>query len=67
MGAGSSSLDKVLWIVVAVLFSALVAVVAGIVVCATGATKPEAVLKGGSTFAASMLLCLAVLTALGAF
>jgi len=57
---------KVLWILVAALFSVVIAFVAGILVSTTGATLAEAALKAGSAFVASMVLCLAVLSALGA-
>jgi hypothetical protein len=51
---------------VAVLFSALVALVAGILSGAAGRPLPEAVLHAGGAFAAALPLCLAVLSALGA-
>ncbi|WP_233221653.1 hypothetical protein [Streptomyces carminius] len=56
---------RALWVLVAVLFSALVALVAGILAGATGRSFPEAVLHAGAAFAATLPLCLTVLAALG--
>ncbi|HEX5568629.1 MAG TPA: hypothetical protein VFY14_17170 [Streptomyces sp.] len=56
---------RALWVLVAVLFSALVALVAGILAGATGRPFPEAVLQAGGAFAVTLPLCLAVLSALG--
>ncbi|GAA2394574.1 hypothetical protein GCM10010420_19780 [Streptomyces glaucosporus] len=55
---------KALWVLVTVLFSALVAVVAGILAGATGRPFPEVVLQAGGAFAVTLPLCLAVLSAL---
>ncbi|MFF2851760.1 hypothetical protein ACFVT5_36315 [Streptomyces sp. NPDC058001] len=45
--------------------SLLIAVVAGVLSCQTGARVAGAVLYGGGAFIGWMTLCLAVLTALG--
>ncbi|HZG03116.1 MAG TPA: hypothetical protein VE546_06030 [Streptomyces sp.] len=57
---------RALWVLVAVLFSALVALVAGILTGATGRSFPEAVLHAGGAFGVALPLCLSVLSALGA-
>ncbi|MTE18237.1 hypothetical protein F0L17_03665 [Streptomyces sp. TRM43335] len=57
---------RALWVLATVQFSALVALVAGILSGATGSSLPEAALHAGSAFAATLPLCLAVLSALGA-
>jgi hypothetical protein len=56
--------DKALWVLVAALVSLVVALVAGMLATATGAPLAAATLYGGGAFATSMLLCLAVLSAL---
>ncbi|MFH0245177.1 hypothetical protein ACGRHY_22765 [Streptomyces sp. HK10] len=57
---------RALWVLVAVLFSALVALIAGILSGAAGSPFPEAVLHAGGAFAATLPLCLTVLSALRA-
>jgi hypothetical protein len=52
---------KILLLLVALLLSAVVALVAGILMRVAGAPVIECMLKGGGAFAASMLLCLGVL------
>ncbi|WP_162952282.1 hypothetical protein [Streptomyces hundungensis] len=49
----------------AVLFSLVVALVAGILKAGTGVGFADAVLYGGTAFATSMGLCLLVLSAVG--
>ncbi|MGW1652656.1 hypothetical protein [Streptomyces atratus] len=49
------------------LFSLVVALIAGILKISTGAGSAEVVLYGGTAFAASMVLCLFVLSAAGQF
>jgi hypothetical protein len=66
MSNTKSSETRILWLLVAVLFS-LVALVSGIVKSATGVGTSEAVLTGGSAFAGSMVLCLGVLAAMHRF
>lgn len=56
---------RYLWLLVAALFSLVVALVAGILKTSTGAGFAEAVLYGGAAFATSMCLCLVVLSAAG--
>ncbi|AXE82920.1 hypothetical protein C5746_19790 [Streptomyces atratus] len=55
------------WLLVAALFSLVVALIAGILKISTGAGSAEAVLYGGTAFATSMALCLFVLSAAGQF
>ncbi|WP_245641041.1 hypothetical protein [Streptomyces megasporus] len=55
---------KALWVLVTVLFSVLVALVAGILATVTGRSLPDAVLQAGGAFAMTLPLCLAVLSAL---
>ncbi|AYG82260.1 hypothetical protein DWB77_04430 [Streptomyces hundungensis] len=56
---------RYLWLLVAVLFSLVVALVAGILKAGTGVGFADAVLYGGTAFATSMGLCLLVLSAVG--
>lgn len=58
---------RILWLLVAVLFSLVIALVTGMVKSATGVGAAEAVLTGGSAFAGSMVLCLGILAALHRF
>ncbi|MGK5500252.1 hypothetical protein [Streptomyces sp. URMC 125] len=57
---------RALWVLATVQFSALVALVAGILSGASGTSLPGAVLHAGGAFAATLPLCLAVLSVLGA-
>ncbi|MFI1097544.1 hypothetical protein [Streptomyces sp. NPDC020917] len=59
------SATRYLWILVAFLFSLIVALAAGILRASTGTGLAETILYGGTAFAASMGLCLAVLSAAG--
>ncbi|QEV19194.1 hypothetical protein [Streptomyces alboniger] len=52
-------------LLVAVLFSLVLALVAGILKTSTGAACADAVLYGGTAFATSMGLCVLVLSAAG--
>lgn len=61
----SRSGTRYLWLLVAALFSLVVALVAGILKTSTGVGLAEAVLYGGAAFATSMGLCLLVLSAAG--
>ncbi|GAA2389064.1 hypothetical protein GCM10010420_10710 [Streptomyces glaucosporus] len=56
---------KVLLVIICALSSIIVAIVAGLLSHAPGTPKAPAFLRGGGTFTASMLLCLAVCTAIG--
>ncbi|MEU2616612.1 hypothetical protein ABZ642_00380 [Streptomyces sp. NPDC007157] len=56
---------KVLVVVICVLFSVIVAIVAGLISHSPGSAIGQAVLYGGGAFAGCLLLCLAVLSALG--
>lgn len=56
---------RYLWLLVAALLSLVVALVAGILRASTGTGIAETVLYGGAAFAASLGLCLGVLTAAG--
>lgn len=56
---------RYLWLLVAVLFSLVVALVAGMLKTSTGAGFAEAVLYGGTAFATSMGLCVLVLSTVG--
>ncbi|MFE7043404.1 hypothetical protein ACFU9X_29370 [Streptomyces atratus] len=49
---------RYLWLLVAALFSLVVALIAGILKVSTGAGSAETVLYSGTAFAASMVLCL---------
>jgi hypothetical protein len=62
----SSRSVKALWVLVAALFSLVVALIAGMLASTTGISVAQSVLYGGGAFAGTMLLCLAVLSALGA-
>ena len=61
----SPRIVKILWVLIAMLASLVVALVAGMLFSSTGATLAEAVLYGGGVFGASLLLSLAVLGAVG--
>jgi hypothetical protein len=54
---------RVLWVLVSVLFSIVVAMVAGILTAEGGETIVHAFLYGGGAFGGTMALCLAVLKA----
>ncbi|MFF1279210.1 hypothetical protein ACGFT2_25395 [Streptomyces sp. NPDC048514] len=56
---------RVLYITIAALLSAVVALIAGILIRTTGVSLAQAVLYGGGAFIAVMTLSLAVLTVLG--
>ncbi|CAA19401.1 MULTISPECIES: hypothetical protein [Streptomyces] len=56
---------KVLIVVICTLISVIVAMVAGFLSHASGSSVGQAILYGGGAFAGSLLLCLAVLSALG--
>jgi hypothetical protein len=58
---------KALWVLVAALFSLVVALMAGLLVSTTEVALAEAILYGGGAFAVCMTLCLGVLTAVGVF
>ncbi|MFE6471503.1 hypothetical protein ACFVGP_09060 [Streptomyces rochei] len=62
----SPRIVKILWLLIAMLASLVVALVAGMLFSSTGATLAEAVLYGGGVFGASLLVSLAVLGAVGA-
>jgi hypothetical protein len=59
------SATRYLWILVAFFFSLVVALIAGILRASTGTGLAETILYGDAAFAASMGLCLAVLSAAG--
>ena len=54
---------RFLWLLVAVLFSLIVALLSGILKTITGADLATATLAAGAAFSASMGLCLMTLTA----
>ncbi|MGW4448710.1 hypothetical protein [Streptomyces sp. NPDC004599] len=56
---------KVLIVVICFLFSVIVAMVAGFLSHSPGSSVGLAILYGGGAFAGCLLLCLAVLSALG--
>lgn len=60
------SATGLLWLLVAALFSLVVALVAGMVKTRDGAKLSEAVLTGGAAYATCMGLCLGILAAAGA-
>jgi hypothetical protein len=56
---------KLLIVAICALLSVIVAMVAGFLSHSSGSPVGQAVLHGGGAFAACLLLCLAVLSALG--
>lgn len=59
-GQRRASSVNYLWLLVFILFSLLVAVVAGVLRRSTGTGLAETILYGGGVFAAALGLCLAV-------
>lgn len=55
---------RVLYLIIAASVSMLIALVAGILVCATGKSIADAVLYGGGVFVAFMTLSIAMITVL---